>query len=42
MDGIVKAERVIKEALLANPALRAATLTGLPAPAVARWAGLGR
>jgi GntR family transcriptional regulator, transcriptional repressor for pyruvate dehydrogenase complex len=38
IEGIVKAERVIKEALLTTPSLRAATLTTSPAPGESRWA----
>ena len=38
VDGIVKAERVIKEALLASPSIRAATLTSPPRLARVRWA----
>jgi DNA-binding GntR family transcriptional regulator len=42
VEGILKAERVIKEALLANPSIRAATLTSSPARARAAWAVLNR
>ena len=42
VDGIVKAERVIKEALLASPSLRAATLTSPLAQAGVRWAAASR
>jgi DNA-binding GntR family transcriptional regulator len=38
IEGIVKAERVIKEALLASPALRAAALTTSATPIAATWA----